>query len=79
MNMKMTGVLSLFLLTGCLAETTGGPVDVIPLRSPSDSKQEIRHQSRGGIFGDYTRRTPTSPSDWRKLNKEQSPGNGGAS
>lgn len=79
MKKQMTGVLSLFLLTGCLAETTGGPADILPFRSPSDSTQEIRHQSSGNIIGDYTRRTPTSPGDWRKLNNEQTTRHGGGS
>ena len=79
MKTKITGVLSLILLSGCLSETTGGPTDVSTLRSPLEPTQEIRHQSQGNIIGDYNRRMPTEPGNWRKLNEEQTVGHGGAS
>lgn len=79
MNKKITGVLSLFLLTGCLSETTGGPTDITQLRSPSEPTQEIRHQSTGNIIGEYNRRIPAGPGEWRKQNDEQSVGRGGSS
>ena len=79
MKKTIIGVSSLFLLTGCLSETTGGPPDVIPLRSPVEPSQEIRHQSQGNIIGDYNRRMPTDPGEWRKLNEEQTNPLGGGS
>ena len=79
MKKQVTGILSLFLLTGCLAETTDGPVDINALRSPVEPTQEIRHQSQGNIIGDYNRRMPTGPGDWRKLNDEQTTRHGGGS
>lgn len=79
MKKKITGVLSLFMLTGCLAETTSGPTDISSLRSPIEPTQEIRHQPQGNIIGDYNRRMPTGPGDWRKLNDDQTVGHGGAS
>lgn len=79
MKKTIIRVSSLFLLTGCLAETTGGPTDVVQLRSPVEADQEIRHQSQGNIIGNYNRRTPTDPGDWRKLNNEQTNPLGGGS
>ncbi len=79
MKKTIVGASSLFLLTGCLSETTGGPTDVVPLRSPVEANQEIRHQSQGDIIGDYNRRTPTDPGEWRKLNEEQTNPLGGGS
>ena len=71
MNKKIFGVLILFLLTGCLAETSNGPVELIPLNSPVDASNGIRHQARGDIIGEYHHRTPRDPGDWQKLNREQ--------
>ena len=71
MYKKITGVLALFLLTGCLSETVEGPVDIIPLNSPIDSNNGILHQNKGNIIGEYNRRIPRDPREWRKLNKDQ--------
>ena len=79
MKKTIIGVSSLFLLTGCLAETTGGPTDIVPFRSPVEDDQEIRHQPQGDIIGDHNRRTPTDPGEWRKLNNEQTNPLGGGS
>ena len=75
---QFAGVMGLFLLTGCLAETIEEPVDVMPLRSPIDPNQEIRHQSNSNIVDGYTHRLPTDPGEWRKLNHEQTNPLGGA-
>ena len=79
MKKNVIGVLSLFFLTGCLAETTGGPTEIAPLRSPAEANQEVRHQSQGNIIGDYIHRSPTDPGEWRKLNNEQTNPLGGGS
>jgi len=79
MKKTIIGISSLFLLTGCLAETTGGPTDIVPLRSPVEADQGIHHQSQGNIIGDYNHRSPTDPGEWRKLNNEQTNPLGGGS
>ncbi len=71
MNKKITGVLALFLLTGCLNETGDGPTTILPLSSPVDAKSGIRHQSQGNIIGEFHERRPTDPGEWRKLNDAQ--------
>ena len=71
MTKKITGMLALFMLAGCLAETGEGPVEIIPLNSPIDSRNGIRHQAKGNIVGEYNHRTPRDPGEWRKLNNEQ--------
>ena len=71
MYKTITGVLALFLLTGCLSDTSEGPVDIIPLNSPIDSSNGILRQNKGNIIGEYNRRIPRDPGEWRKLNKDQ--------
>lgn len=79
MKYKFTGILSLLLLTGCLSKTVGGPADVISARSAANSDYGIRHQSKGNIIGEYNRRSPTGPGEWRKLNDAQTDPMGGGS
>jgi len=71
MKKKIAGAATLLLLTGCLAETGNGPVDIIPLNSPVNEANGIRHQSQGNIIGEYNRRVPRDPGEWQKLNREQ--------
>lgn len=71
MNKKITGVLALFLLTGCLNETGEGPKNITPLRSPVDPTAGIRYVGPDNIIGTYNNRTPRDPGEWRKLNDEQ--------
>ena len=71
MKKKITGLIGLLLLTGCLAETGEGPVEVLPLKSPVDASNGIRHQAQGNVIGDYNHRAPRDPGEWQKLNREQ--------
>lgn len=71
MNKKITGILGLFLLTGCLAQTGAGPINVIPHNSPVEANKGIIHQSQGDIIGEFQERRPTDPGEWRKLNDAQ--------
>lgn len=71
MNKKITGILGLLLLAGCLAETGNGPVNVIPHNSPVETSKGIRHQAQGNIIGEFHERRPTDPGKWRKLNEAQ--------
>ena len=79
MKNKLTGILSLLLLTGCLSETGGVPAEVISARSPANSDVGIRQQPKSNIIGEYNHRSPTGPGEWRKLNDEQTNPMGGRS
>jgi len=71
MNKKITGVIGLFLLTGCLNETGDGPTNIAPLSSPVDASAGIRYVGPDNIISQYNKRMPRSPGEWRKLNDEQ--------
>lgn len=77
MKKRILGILALAALGGCTNFYGDEPVSVISTRTPVEADQGIRRQLPGNIMGSYNPRKPTDPSEWRRLNKEQTSTIGG--
>lgn len=64
-------------LGGCSSGYGVWPSEVITTPSPADDNAGIRRQKSTNFIGEFYPRKPTDPSEWRRLNKEQTSTLGG--
>lgn len=77
--MKIVFVLAVtaVIVAGCTSTDSGWPTEVIAAKSPVNEHAGIRKQNQGNIIGSYNHRKPTDPTEWRRLNNEQTSTLGG--
>lgn len=75
MKFASLAMLASLSVAGCAATT---PSNVLPAFNPADPAMGVRDVHYHPVIADYNRREPVDPQNWRRLNQERSPANGGA-
>lgn len=75
MKIVLSAALLASLLTAGCASTV--PPDILPLAHPADPSAGSAGTAYQSVLGDFNRRQPADPKDWRQLNDRLSPARAG--